>query len=322
MEDLDRALSLVPESALQAGADAAAARRLALRLPRAAARTSRSWAEEALRLAREAGDRDAEAQALALMAVIEAGPLGLAEPGSEAFRLIAQAREIAQQAGAYQPVIKLVIYESHLLCGVGEYERAAAVAREGIADAERHGLARTRGAFLAINVAEPLLYLGRWDEAPGRRRAGPGPCPALAHPVQPVDPDRFDRARPRRHRHRRQARGRQPGGARRRQVRRPAHTCRRRSSTSGWRWPPRARPPPSTRPTETLQRSTTCPAAAPRYVWPLLVTAAAAARQAARRRRRRAAVQAAHPGGEAGRIRPGAARLAAVVRGARSACRR
>ena len=34
------------------------------------------------------------------------------------------------------------------------------VARQGIADAERHGLARTCGAFLAINVAEPLLYLG------------------------------------------------------------------------------------------------------------------------------------------------------------------
>src|SRR6202044_4134914 len=76
-----------------------------------------------------------------------------------------QARTIAQQVGAYQPIIKLVIYESHLLCGAGEYERAAEVAREGIADAERQGLARTRGAFLAINVAEPLRSLGRWDEA-------------------------------------------------------------------------------------------------------------------------------------------------------------
>ena len=97
--------------------------------------------------------------------MIEAGPTGAAEPDSETFRLMAQAREIAQQVGAYQPVLKLVIYESHLLCGMGEYERAAVVARQGIADAERNGLARTSGAFLAINVAEPLLYLGRWDEA-------------------------------------------------------------------------------------------------------------------------------------------------------------
>jgi DNA-binding CsgD family transcriptional regulator len=62
-------------------------------------------------------------------------------------------------------MVKLVISETHLLCGAGEFERAARAARRGIADAERHGLARTSGAFLAINLAEPLWYLGRWDEA-------------------------------------------------------------------------------------------------------------------------------------------------------------
>jgi tetratricopeptide (TPR) repeat protein len=163
-EDLDRALSLVPE-----GVSKWARTRLLLTAVHYGCHVGgphfRAWAEEALRIAREAGDRDSEAEALAAMAVIEAGPLGLAAPGSEPLRLIAEAREIAEQAGAYQPVIKLVVYESHLLCGAGEYERAAVVAQHGIADAERHGLARTRGAFLAINVAEPLLYLGRWDEA-------------------------------------------------------------------------------------------------------------------------------------------------------------
>ena len=97
--------------------------------------------------------------------MIEALPSGMALPDSEPLRLVAQAKATAERAGAYQPILKLVIYESHLLCGAGLYERAAAVAREGIADAERHGLARTAGAFLAINLAEPLLYLGRWDEA-------------------------------------------------------------------------------------------------------------------------------------------------------------
>ncbi len=162
--DLDRALTLVPESA-----STQARTKLLLSAVHHPCYDGgahlRGWAEEALRLARAAGDRDSEAQALAALGVIEAGPLGLAAPGSEPLRLIAQARQLAEQVGAYQPVIKLVIYESHLLCGAGEYERAAVVAREGIADAERHGLARTRGAFLAINVAEPLLYLGRWDEA-------------------------------------------------------------------------------------------------------------------------------------------------------------
>jgi DNA-binding NarL/FixJ family response regulator len=164
MADLDRALCLVPEAVSKP-----ARTQLLLAAVRHGCHDEGphfgAWAEEALRLGREAGDRDAEAQALAAMAVVEAGPLGQAASGSEALRLIAQARTIAQQAGAYQPVLKLVVYESHLLCGAGEYGRAAEVAQQGIADAERHGLARTRGAFLAINRAEPLLYLGRWDEA-------------------------------------------------------------------------------------------------------------------------------------------------------------
>ena len=90
-----------------------------------------------------------------------------------------------------------MVNESHLLCGAGEYELAAQVARRGIVDAERHGLARTGGAFLAINLAEPLFYLGRWDEA--AEVAGPRPRPraAAAHPGLAVDRGRFDRARPR-----------------------------------------------------------------------------------------------------------------------------
>jgi DNA-binding CsgD family transcriptional regulator len=164
MEDLDRALSLVPEAASKQ----ARTKLLLVGVNHAChdgGPQLRAWAEEALRLAREAGDRDSQAQALAALAMMEAGSVEVAVPGSEPFRLLAEARQIAEQAGAHQPVIRLVVYESHLLCGAGEYERAAAVARQGIADAERHGLARTRGAFLAINVAEPLLYLGRWDEA-------------------------------------------------------------------------------------------------------------------------------------------------------------
>jgi ATP/maltotriose-dependent transcriptional regulator MalT len=125
----------------------------------------RAWATDALRLARELGNRDAESHALANLAMIEAGRGQIAAGDSEAFRLLTQAREIARLATAYHPTVKLVISETHLLCGAGEFERAAQAARRGIADAERHGLARTSGAFLAINLAEPLWYLGRWDEA-------------------------------------------------------------------------------------------------------------------------------------------------------------
>ncbi len=52
-----------------------------------------------------------------------------------------------------------------MLEAAGLHEQAAAVAREGLATAREHGLARTYGAVLASNLAEPLVSLGRWDEA-------------------------------------------------------------------------------------------------------------------------------------------------------------
>jgi DNA-binding NarL/FixJ family response regulator len=162
--DLERALALVPETV-----SPAARTQLLLVVSHCGIDVDgpkfRRWAAEALRLAREAGNRDAEAHALANLAMLEAGPGQLATSDSEPFALLTQAREIARAASAYHPTVKVVIRETHLLCGAGEFDRAADAARQGIADAERRGLARTSGAFLAINLAEPLWYLGRWDEA-------------------------------------------------------------------------------------------------------------------------------------------------------------
>jgi DNA-binding CsgD family transcriptional regulator/tetratricopeptide (TPR) repeat protein len=162
--DLQRALALVPEDVSRS-----ARTELLLTVGHCSSHGDlpqyRLWATEALRLARAEGNLDAEAQALANLAMVEAGPSQLATSDSEPFRLLTQARQVAQQGSAYHPTIKLMILETHLLCGAGEFERATQAARRGIADAERHGLARTSGAFLAINLAEPLWYLGRWDEA-------------------------------------------------------------------------------------------------------------------------------------------------------------
>jgi DNA-binding CsgD family transcriptional regulator/tetratricopeptide (TPR) repeat protein len=162
--DLHRALALVPEAV-----SPSARTELLLAVAHCGIDSDgpqyRAWAMDALRLARELNNRDAESQALANLAMIEAGRNQVASSDSESFRLLTQAREIARQATAYHPTVKLVINETHLLCGAGEFERAARAARRGIVDAERHGLARTSGAFLAINLAEPLWYLGRWDEA-------------------------------------------------------------------------------------------------------------------------------------------------------------
>jgi tetratricopeptide (TPR) repeat protein len=55
--------------------------------------------------------------------------------------------------------------EADVLEAAGEHARAESVAREGIARARRLGLARSRGAHLAANLAETLASLGRWKEA-------------------------------------------------------------------------------------------------------------------------------------------------------------
>jgi DNA-binding CsgD family transcriptional regulator/tetratricopeptide (TPR) repeat protein len=162
IDDLRHALSLVPASL---------SKKVRTQLLLSGARCTdndpefRDWAEEALGYAREDDDPDAEGQALAALAMMEAGASQMAGPGSKPIELLAQAAQVLERTDAFHRSLKLAILEAHLLCGAGEFEQAARAAREGIADAERHGLARTGGAFLAINVAEPLFHLGRWDEA-------------------------------------------------------------------------------------------------------------------------------------------------------------
>lgn len=76
-----------------------------------------------------------------------------------------EARRIADRADAYSAIMRGAISESDVLEGAGRHEQAAQVARDGISLAQRYGLARTSGTFLSINLAEPLVSLGRWDEA-------------------------------------------------------------------------------------------------------------------------------------------------------------
>jgi DNA-binding CsgD family transcriptional regulator/tetratricopeptide (TPR) repeat protein len=116
---------------------------------------------EALTLARRAGDTAIEASAL-----VELGLLQSRDGDNAAgLRTLALARSLAERAGAYEHLLPAVINEAHVLEGMGEHERAADLARRGIARAEDYGVARTWGAFLGINVSEPLVSLGRWDEA-------------------------------------------------------------------------------------------------------------------------------------------------------------
>jgi DNA-binding CsgD family transcriptional regulator len=121
----------------------------------------RARAEEAVAVARQAGDPEIEAMALVTLACAEPFTARLERNRA----LLAEARAAAARAKAYQPLLRAAITESDMLEGLGEHELAAAVAREGVAAAVEYGLARTSGVTLAINLAEPLVSLGRWDEA-------------------------------------------------------------------------------------------------------------------------------------------------------------
>jgi len=163
IEDFRRAVELVP-----AEVSPKARARILLDVARCDPEVSqdRAFAEEALALARQVGDQAVLAQALLTIAMFAADATAQqAGPGSDAIRDIAEGRAQAERAGAHELLLKAAINESHLLEGAGEHELAAEAAARGVAAAAEQGLLRTQGAVLAINHAEPLAALGRWDQA-------------------------------------------------------------------------------------------------------------------------------------------------------------
>ncbi len=114
---------------------------------------------EAIAAARAAGVVDAEFRAHNII-----GPslvhLGRVDEGFAAF---ATARELAGDVP--EMLVKYHINASDALNLLGRYAEAAQLAREGIDRAREIGLARSLGAMMAGNTAEPLLALGDWGEA-------------------------------------------------------------------------------------------------------------------------------------------------------------
>jgi DNA-binding CsgD family transcriptional regulator len=160
-DDYSAALQIVP-------ADASAARITILLsaakcVPHGA--HDRAFAEEALALARQAGDKANEANALLTLAMSQAGAGQESSAGSAPIELIAQARAMAEHAGARHLMVRAAINESHLLEGAGEHVLAAEAARKGLSGADGEYVARSSRSVLTINQVEPLLALGRWDEA-------------------------------------------------------------------------------------------------------------------------------------------------------------
>lgn len=160
LQEAVRLMPVTPPSAVRARMLARCAKRMATSNEPGA----RAMGEEALALARQTGDAATEAYALITVAEAHAHAPGY-ELNAQNLEMLAQARALAERAQAHDPQLQVTVTESDLLEGMGEHERAAQVARQGVISAREYGLARATGTLLAANVAEPLMSLGRWDEA-------------------------------------------------------------------------------------------------------------------------------------------------------------
>jgi DNA-binding CsgD family transcriptional regulator len=88
--------------------------------------------------------------------------LGQTDAGLEAIRLgLAQAGRL----GEHQVMLRAYVNLADALESRCQHDEAADVAQEGQALAEEYGANRFITSYLAGNRAEPLLRLGRWDEA-------------------------------------------------------------------------------------------------------------------------------------------------------------
>ncbi|SPT59416.1 helix-turn-helix transcriptional regulator [Actinomadura madurae] len=118
---------------------------------------ARAAALESLSIARELGDPVAEAEALIT--------LFCAHIDYEGADRLTEIEEATRRCGDHRVLLRYHVIRSHFLEGAGRHEEAAAVAERGKELAREYGVARTQGTFLSINQAEPLVSLGRWDEA-------------------------------------------------------------------------------------------------------------------------------------------------------------
>jgi ATP/maltotriose-dependent transcriptional regulator MalT len=124
-------------------------------------REARDYAQRAVDVARAIGASDLEAAALLSLGGARSY-LGEFEEGQADMRTgLALATELRD----YDSSLRAYINLSDALALAGRYEEAAEEAAAGVALARSVGLAHGLGVFLAGNQAEPLLRLGRLDEA-------------------------------------------------------------------------------------------------------------------------------------------------------------
>ncbi|XRQ05653.1 helix-turn-helix transcriptional regulator [Actinomadura welshii] len=118
---------------------------------------ARRAAAESLAVARALGDPVTEADALLTQFCADV------DYTDDAY--LATVEKAVAGTGDRRVMLRFHVVKSHFLEGSGRHEEAAADAERGIELAREFGVARTQGTFLSINLAEPLVSLGRWDEA-------------------------------------------------------------------------------------------------------------------------------------------------------------
>ncbi|TDB75442.1 helix-turn-helix transcriptional regulator [Actinomadura sp. KC216] len=118
---------------------------------------ARKAAAESLAIARRLADPVTEAEALITRFC--------ADIDYDDAAAIAEVGETVERSGNHQVRLRYYVIKSHFLEGTGRHEEAAAIAARGKELAREYGVARTQGTFMSINQAEPLVSLGRWDEA-------------------------------------------------------------------------------------------------------------------------------------------------------------
>ena len=123
-------------------------------------REARAAAEEALQLSRQAGDQGSEAHALLTLAT-----LNFHEHGTLSLDLLEQARALAEQAHAYDAVLRAAV--TRLTCWRGQGSMSGPHRRPRGASRER---ASTGGHAASARCSRPTQPNRWWRSAGGMRR--------------------------------------------------------------------------------------------------------------------------------------------------------
>lgn len=118
-------------------------------------------AAHAAEVAEAVGEQTAWAEALITLATIR----GQRGDAAESARLFARARRVAEDAGAVVQQMRAASGHSGILANQGAFEAAIEECQRAVDLAEAHGLGRTRGMDLRINLLGPSIDLGRLEEA-------------------------------------------------------------------------------------------------------------------------------------------------------------